>query len=72
MLATALMYLRPGVVVAIFNIPLALQLAGPLGVLALAAAALATLCLWLEKRNEGGRSVTAHQLRNPLELPPQP
>ncbi len=49
-LATALMYLRLGVVVAIFNLPLALSLAAPLAVLALTGAALAAICLWLGKR----------------------
>ncbi|MCB9924217.1 MAG: DUF4010 domain-containing protein [Planctomycetaceae bacterium] len=67
-LATALMYLRLGVVVAIFNVPLALALAGPLVTLALAGGALAALCLWLGKRAEQGAPATAPEAKNPLEL----
>lgn len=68
-LATALMYLRIGVVVGIFNLPLALRLAGPLVALAIAGGVLATLCLWLGKRSEQGEQVVAPQPGNPLELP---
>ena len=53
-LATALMYLRLGVVVAIFNLPLALDLAGPLVVLALSGGLFAALCLWQGKRADEG------------------
>ncbi len=67
-LATALMYLRLGVVVAIFNLPLALQLAAPLCALALAGGALAAMCLWLGKRLDQGEHSTAPPSRNPLEL----
>ena len=48
-LATALMCLRLGIVVAIFNLPLALDLAGPSVVLAISGA-LACVCLWLQAR----------------------
>ncbi len=68
-LATALMYLRLGVVVAIFNLPLALKLATPLVLLALSGAALAALCFWLGRRGDEGEHIGAPQAKNPLELP---
>jgi uncharacterized membrane protein (DUF4010 family) len=67
-LATALMYLRLGAVVAIFNLPLALRLAAPLFVLALAGAALAVLCLRLGKQADNGRVGEVPKPPNPLEL----
>lgn len=67
-LATALMYLRLGVVVAIFNIPLAFELAGPLIVLALAGGTLAALCLKLSGRVENGDLINVPEPENPLEL----
>ena len=67
-LATALMYLRLGVVIAIFNLPLAMDLAAPLIVLALSAACLASLCLWLGGRASEGADVPTPAARNPLEL----
>jgi uncharacterized membrane protein (DUF4010 family) len=70
-LATALMYLRLGAVVAIFDLSLALRLAAPLFVLALAGVALATLCLRLGRRAAagGGHAVEVPKPANPLELP---
>ena len=68
-LATALMYLRLGIVLAIFNLSLALSLAGPLVGLALAGAVLASLCLWLGRDGEMGDRTAAPAAKNPLELP---
>jgi uncharacterized membrane protein (DUF4010 family) len=69
-LATALMYLRLGVVVGIFDLSLARKLALPLVALSLAGMTLAALCLWLGKRGaEKGESVVVPQPGNPLELP---
>ncbi len=69
-LATSLMYLRLGVVVAIFNLPLALELTGPLVLLALSGLALAALCLWLGARTQSRESSEPPQAqaKNPLEL----
>jgi uncharacterized membrane protein (DUF4010 family) len=66
-LATALMYLRIGAVVAIFDLPLALRLALPLFVLALAGGALAAACLRL-RRAGGGDAVDVPKPANPLEV----
>lgn len=68
-LATALMYLRLGVVVAIFNLQLARQLAIPLSVLAVLGIVSAALCLWLSKRLPRSEKQSAPQPGNPLELP---
>ena len=68
-LSTALMYVRLGAVVAIFNLPLALRLAAPLFVLALAAGGVAILCLRLGRRAAEGKSVDVPKSTNPLELP---
>jgi len=68
-LATALMYLRLGVVVAVFNLPLAIDLAAPLVVLALSGALLAGTCLGLGRRAVAGERVAAPPAKNPLELP---
>ncbi len=68
-LATALMYLRVGVVVAIFNLRLALDLAGPLFTLALTGTALAALCLWLGQRSDDGEPTSVPPPGNPLEFP---
>lgn len=67
-LATVLMYLRLGVVVAIFNVPLAMRLAVPLCVLALAGAALALACLRFGRQIAGGIAVDVPTPANPLEL----
>ncbi len=71
-LATALMYLRLGVVVAIFNFPLARKLALPLAALFAAALIFAALCLALgfvrRRRELEGESAQPTQPRNPLEL----
>jgi uncharacterized membrane protein (DUF4010 family) len=68
-LATALMYLRLGVVVAIFNFSLALTLAIPLAALSFAGAALAALCLKWGAPAEEGAFLAAPQPGNPLALP---
>ncbi len=68
-LATALMYLRLGAVVAIFNLPLALRLAAPLLVLALLGGAFAMLCLRLGRPAVAGKAVDVPKPANPLELP---
>jgi len=67
-LATALMYLRLGVIVAIFNLPLALRLALPLVALALAGGVAALLCLRLGKRVVRGGNDAVPRSGNPLEL----
>ncbi len=67
-LATALMYLRIGVVIALFNLPLALRLAVPLFVLALAGGVLAVLCLRLGRQPDGGNVSAMPKPANPLEL----
>lgn len=67
-LATALMYLRVGVVVAIFNLQLALKLTVPLIILALAGGMLSACALWFVKRIEQGQRVESPHARNPLEL----
>ena len=67
-LATALMYFRLGVVVAIFNLPLALKLSGPLVALVLSGAVLAALCLGLARNPPAGEHVVAPLAGNPLEL----
>ncbi|MDH4283531.1 MAG: DUF4010 domain-containing protein, partial [Myxococcales bacterium] len=61
--------LRVGVVVGIFNLPLALDLALPLALLSLAGAGFAALCLWLGRRGERSEPVEVPQPGNPLELP---
>jgi uncharacterized membrane protein (DUF4010 family) len=68
-LATALMYLRLGAVVAIFNRPLAFRLAAPLIVLALGGGAAAMLCLRLGRDAPEGNPVVVPKPANPLELP---
>ena len=68
-LATALMYLRLGVVVAIFNVPLALELALPLLALAGSGAVLAGLCWTLGRCAGKGEATAAPEAKNPLELP---
>ncbi len=68
-LATALMYLRLGVVIAIFNQTLARELAWPLLLLALTGGALAAACLWLGEHVEQGKDIETPPARNPLELP---
>ena len=68
-LATALMYLRLGAVVAIFNLPLAFRLAAPLFMLALAGGAAAILCLRLGRASPEGKAVAVPKPGNPLELP---
>ena len=68
MLATALMYLRLGVVVAIFNLPLAWRLAAPLAVLAVAAGVLSAACYGLARRSSGGGEAESLTSKNPLEL----
>lgn len=69
-LATALMFLRLAVVIAIFNLPLALRLALPLSALALAGAILAVLCLRADQQSwrAGARPVDVPKPGNPLEL----
>jgi uncharacterized membrane protein (DUF4010 family) len=67
-LATTLMYLRIGAVVAVFNVPLALRLAVPLLALALTGAVLAVLCLRVGAQ-AGGSAVQVPKPANPLELP---
>ncbi|MCA9171855.1 MAG: DUF4010 domain-containing protein, partial [Planctomycetales bacterium] len=67
-LATALMYLRLGAVVAIFNLPLALRLSLPLAMLAAAGGGLATACLWFGRRVEQGEHAAGPPPGNPLEL----
>lgn len=68
LLATALMYLRLGVIIAVFNFPLARSLAPALAVLLFLALALALL---LRARHQAGVSAAltkADQPGNPLEL----
>lgn len=67
-LATALMYLRLGVVVAIFNLPLALTLAWPLFALCVCGVVFAALCLRLSRHAEQGEPITVPPPENPLEL----
>ncbi len=67
-LATSLMYLRLGVVVAIFNVALARELVVPLVVLAAFGALLALLCLWGGGRRPKAEPIEAPQPGNPLEL----
>jgi uncharacterized membrane protein (DUF4010 family) len=67
-LATALMYLRLGVVTSIFNLPLALKLSGPLLVLAVSGGAMSALALWFVKRAEAGEKGQPPEASNPLEL----
>ena len=68
-LATALMYFRLAVVIALFNLPLARALAMPLAALCLLALLATLLCRWLAR---DGRAPTvaapAPAPRNPLEL----
>jgi uncharacterized membrane protein (DUF4010 family) len=66
-LATGMMYLRLGVVVAIFNPLLARALAWPLAALALSGVALAAVCLY-GRRASRGDHVAALPPGNPLEL----
>ncbi|MCA9028621.1 MAG: DUF4010 domain-containing protein [Planctomycetaceae bacterium] len=68
-LATALMYLRLGVVVAIFNLPLAFRLAVPLATLAAVGGGLSAACLWLGRPAGHGEHAAAPPPGNPLELP---
>ncbi len=68
-LATALMYLRLGVVVAIFNLPLAMTLSVPLIMLLATGGALAAICLWTGKRAEHREAIQSPSPTNPLELP---
>jgi len=68
-LATGLMYLRLGAVVAIFNLPLALHLAVPLLLLALAGGGAAALCLRVGRASARGQVVGVPGPANPLELP---
>ena len=68
-LATALMYLRLGVVVAIFNVPLARRLAIPLAALALGGAVAAVVCFRLGRAPRGTRAPAGAAPANPLELP---
>ncbi len=68
-LSTAMMYLRLGVVVAIFNLTLAVSLAGPLAALAVTGGVLAAICLWRGGRSEEGQDVPAPEAKNPLEIP---
>jgi uncharacterized membrane protein (DUF4010 family) len=67
-LATALMYLRIGVVISVFNLPLARRLALPLSGLALAGGALALLCRRVVRRPDVGNVPTMPKPPNPLEL----
>jgi uncharacterized membrane protein (DUF4010 family) len=67
-LATALMYLRVGVVIAIFNLALALRLALPLAGLSSVGVVAAALCLRLGKRAKDGKKTSAPVSGNPLEL----
>ncbi len=64
-----MMYLRLGVVVAIFNLPLAMDLAGPLAALAAAGGILAAICLWRGGRTDTVQEVPAPEAKNPLEIP---
>jgi uncharacterized membrane protein (DUF4010 family) len=68
-LATALMYARLGIVVGVFDFRLARTLAVPLLLLAFAAAALASACLWWGRRGSTAEHAVATPPRNPLELP---
>lgn len=67
-LATALMYLRLAVVVAIFNLPLALRLAAPLAFLAVAGGVTAAACLRFGHRSGSNAAASAPEPGNPLEL----
>ena len=73
-LATAIMYLRLLVIVAVFNRPLALTLAIPLGGLALAALAICALQYWFARPVPGDAAAPASALpatgANPLQLGP--
>ena len=68
-LATALMYLRLLIVVAIFNAEIARQLMFALPVLCVIGMALAALCLRLGRAGSTGAAAQAPSPSNPLELP---
>jgi uncharacterized membrane protein (DUF4010 family) len=67
-LATAMMYLRLGLVIAIFNLPLAIELAPALGMLFVAALGLAILCMFLGSKSTKSEEQLPAAARNPLEL----
>ncbi len=67
-LATAMMYLRLGLVIAIFNLPLALDLAPALVVLFLAAIGLAVVCLFVGPKAQAENEQVQTPPANPLEL----
>jgi len=66
-LATALMYLRLAMVIAVFNLPLARALAVPLAALCILALLAALLCRWLSPEGEAA-TTSPPPPRNPLEL----
>ena len=67
-LATAMMYLRLGLVIAIFNLPLACELAPALGMLFAGAIGLAILFLFFGKKPITNDGQLPSPARNPLEL----
>lgn len=67
-LATAMMYLRLGALIAVFNLPLAMALSPSLAVLFVVAVALAALCLWLGARPRADENLEPPKPGNPLEL----
>ncbi len=67
-LATALMYFRLAIVIAVFNLPLARALALPLAVLFLLALLAALLCRWLAPDGMAGAASPTVAPDNPLEL----
>ncbi len=66
-LATALMYLRLAMVIAVFNLPLARALAVPLAALCMLALLAALLCRWLSPEGEAA-TTSPPPPHNPLEL----
>jgi uncharacterized membrane protein (DUF4010 family) len=67
-LATSMMYLRLGLVIAIFNLPLALGLAPALAILFAGGIGLAVLCLFLGPKATAENGQLPSAPANPLEL----
>lgn len=67
-LATAVMYIRIGIIIAIFDVPLALSLAPSLVILSLIAGVGSLVLLKLHRAPERDGTTEAIEQRNPLEL----
>ena len=67
-LATAVMYIRIGIIIAIFNVPLAISLAPSLVILSLIAGVGSLALLKLHRASERDGTTEAIKPRNPLEL----